>query len=45
MRQVRLAKPYTQAKAYCKSLGEELATFGTYDAAAWLRQQQIVQGM
>ena len=45
MRQVRLEKPYIEAKAYCKSLGEELATFGTYNAAAWLRQQQIAHGM
>ena len=41
MQQVRLSKTYAQAKAYCEIKGEYLATFGSVDAAAWLRQQQI----
>ena len=45
MQQVTLSKTYAQAKTYCENIGEYLATFGSVDAAAWLRQQQIDGGM
>ena len=45
MQQVRLSKPYSQARDYCENIGEYLATFGSVDAAAWLRQQQRAGGM
>ena len=44
MQQVRLSKSYTRAKDYCENIGEYLATFGSVDAAAWLRQQQRAGG-
>ena len=41
---VNQAKRHSEAKAYCESLGEQLATIRTIETLQWLRDHNIEIG-